>query len=103
MEEAREDALKDAEMHREVDFGNSDDEEEDNWSELDEEEKESLANESVTSVVAVTKTATGVRDVTELERLSASPDRGGQRALNVIRKDDESDLSSGTQGRPFEC
>ena len=53
---------------------------------------------SLTSVVAVTKTATGVRDVTELEKLSASPDRGGQRALNVIRKDDESDLSFGTRG-----
>ena len=98
LEEEREDALRDAEMRREVDFGNGDDEEEDNWSELDEEENESLADESVTSVVAVTKTATGVRDVTELERLAASPDRGGQGALNVIRKDDESDLSFGTRG-----
>jgi len=52
----------------------------------------------VTKPAARARDTPNSRSVTELEKLSASPDRGGQRALNVIRKDDESGLSFGTRG-----
>jgi hypothetical protein len=88
VEEAREDALRYAEVQEEVDFANGDDEEEENhYSDSDSEEARSEASD--TSVVAGTKTAAFK---------SGQWGRSGREARNLIQKDDESDLSFGTRG-----
>ena len=90
MEEAREEAIAEAEMREEVDYCNGDDEVEEEFlsdsSEVAEEESEE-SEESDTSVAA------GIRFA---RRRETHP--GGQGVQNIIPKDDESDLSFGTQG-----